>query len=441
MGTKVFPTTNDVGGAGAGKVITEANLTALVKMLLGQAFVLSGFTVPASSLDLTLSVAAGEANIAGYRVVIDSATTVSCTASATNHIYLKLTRDASQNVTGAVFEVNTTGTPPVDSVKIATAVAGASSISSTTDARVLTPFTFSQVSGQVGTVQVADGAITAAKVAADVATQAELDAHAALTTTAHGGIVAAADVVTVATANKILKLDSSAKLPASITGDAQTVKGVDVVAKFDATTGHQHTGAAGDGPLIPDASLASGVDTAATANKIAKRDASGNLNAVNFVAAASGAVVAGASGSVQNVGDKGTVVQSALQNIAAGGTFTVSISISPNRRRAILTLKSTPSGGGGGYHLIVCTTVTTDATCLSVTGSGGTYGFRATDALLSRNNTGGVAMWQNGTSGSGYVHLLDAYIDTGTNTIKLVFKNDDTVAHDLGTFRGTWEAI
>lgn len=205
MSTKCFPTVNDVGGAGSGKVITEANITALVKMLLGQAFVLTGFTVPASSVNLTLSVALGEAMIAGYRVVKDAAETVTCSPSATNHIYLKLTRDASQNVTGAVFEVNTTGVAPADSVKIATAVAGASSVTSTTDARVLMPFASSQVSG--------------------VATQAGLDAHTALAATAHGGIVASSDVVTTATANKILKLDAAAKLPTSITGDAGTVDG------------------------------------------------------------------------------------------------------------------------------------------------------------------------------------------------------------------------
>lgn len=40
--------------------------------------------------------------------------------------------------------------------------------------------------GQVDTAGIADGAVTAAKVAADVATQAELDAHAADTTSVHG---------------------------------------------------------------------------------------------------------------------------------------------------------------------------------------------------------------------------------------------------------------
>ncbi len=147
MTVKVFPTVNDVGGGGAGQVITETNLAMWLKQFLGQNFVLAGFTVPASSVDLTLSVAAGEANIAGYRVVIDAATTVSCTASATNHIYLKLARDASQNVTGATFEVNTTGTAPADSVKVATSTTDASTVTSTTDARQLRALAAAQMDG------------------------------------------------------------------------------------------------------------------------------------------------------------------------------------------------------------------------------------------------------------------------------------------------------
>ncbi|MGE5553290.1 MAG: phage tail protein [Betaproteobacteria bacterium] len=136
MATTIFPTVNDVGGSGAGKVLSEANLTALIKML-SQNFVVSGFTLPSSDPDLVIPVAAGEAMISGYRVVLDAATNVTCTANATNHIYLKLNRDASGNVTGATFEVNTTGTAPADAVKIGMAVAGASSITSTTDARPL----------------------------------------------------------------------------------------------------------------------------------------------------------------------------------------------------------------------------------------------------------------------------------------------------------------
>lgn len=47
--------------------------------------------------------------------------------------------------------------------------------------------------GVVTNAKIADGAVSASKVGADVATQAELDAHAALTIAAHGGIVATSD--------------------------------------------------------------------------------------------------------------------------------------------------------------------------------------------------------------------------------------------------------
>jgi len=57
----------------------------------------------------------------------------------------------------------------------------------------------------------------------------------------------------------------------------------DLDAALDAASGHTHSGAAGDGPKLPDASLASGVATASTANTIAKRDGSGNLTAKQLI--------------------------------------------------------------------------------------------------------------------------------------------------------------
>ena len=120
----------------------------------------------------------------------------------------------------------------------------------------------------VSTAKIQDGAVTAAKVAADVATQAELDAEASTRSSADGVLqgninseastrssadstlqdninnlsgagrttetvkgnadalgIHLADIVTVAAANKILKLNAQAKLPASITGDSVTVGG------------------------------------------------------------------------------------------------------------------------------------------------------------------------------------------------------------------------
>lgn len=129
-----------MGGSGLGKYATESNLAKFLKSVIARNSVISGFTVPASDADLTISVAAGEALIEGYIVTIDTATNVTVTASATNHVYLQLTRDGSQNVTGAQFVVNTTGIAPSDSVKLFTCVASASAITSTTDARPLSIF-------------------------------------------------------------------------------------------------------------------------------------------------------------------------------------------------------------------------------------------------------------------------------------------------------------
>jgi hypothetical protein len=70
-----------------------------------------------------------------------------------------------------------------------------------------------------------DAHVAAADPHPQYALDTDLTGHAGLTTTAHGGIVPSSDVVTVATAGKILKLDANAKLPASITGDANTVDG------------------------------------------------------------------------------------------------------------------------------------------------------------------------------------------------------------------------
>lgn len=56
-------------------------------------------------------------------------------------------------------------------------------------------------------------------------TLADTKTHVDATTEAHGGIVASSEVVTTAQANKILKLNAQGKLPASITGDANSIGG------------------------------------------------------------------------------------------------------------------------------------------------------------------------------------------------------------------------
>ena len=90
-----------------------------------------------------------------------------------------------------------------------------------------------QMLAEVVLGQIGDGTITDAKLSdAEGAvkdllnnTASILDGHTEETTTAHGGIVPSSDVVTTAAANKLLKLNGDSKLPANITGDADTVDG------------------------------------------------------------------------------------------------------------------------------------------------------------------------------------------------------------------------
>lgn len=128
MATTIFPTVNDVGGSGKGKTITEANLSNLIAALCGATgFVISGFTF-GTSANLTVTAAAGQALIDGYLVSTDASLTRTLTASATNYVYLQLTRDASQNVTGVTLTHNTTGSTPADSILLGTATTSASAI-------------------------------------------------------------------------------------------------------------------------------------------------------------------------------------------------------------------------------------------------------------------------------------------------------------------------
>lgn len=90
----------------------------------------------------------------------------------------------------------------------------------------------------------------------------------------HTGHVLTSDVVTTATAGKILKLDANGKLPTSITGDAQTVDGKNAsdFAPASQLTAHVSAAAPHTGHV-----LTSDVVTTAVAGKILKLDANGKL--------------------------------------------------------------------------------------------------------------------------------------------------------------------
>ena len=98
--------------------------------------------------------------------------------------------------------------------------------------RVANPF-----GSSIGTAEIEDGAVTAAKVAADVATQAELDAHAALDkSTAHPGTIEAADIASDAiTTIKILDGNVTA---AKVAADVATQAELDAHAALTGVSNH-----------------------------------------------------------------------------------------------------------------------------------------------------------------------------------------------------------
>ena len=137
---EIWPSQNDVSQtAGNGKKLLENQWQELLGALTNSNFLHAGGLLPASSGNLNMDVPACQALISGRFVDIPAATTLTAAASSTNHVFLKLTRDGGNLVTGASFEVNPTGTAPAASVKIGTLVASGSAITSTTDARQIGP--------------------------------------------------------------------------------------------------------------------------------------------------------------------------------------------------------------------------------------------------------------------------------------------------------------
>jgi len=108
-------------------------------MQVNSNFVVSGLVIPASSADLDIAIPLGVAIIDGRRVNIPGSTTVTAADTDTNYVFLKLNKNASNQVTSAEFEVNVSGTFPTSAVKIAELVAAGGAITSTVDSRQIGP--------------------------------------------------------------------------------------------------------------------------------------------------------------------------------------------------------------------------------------------------------------------------------------------------------------
>lgn len=131
----VYPSANDIAETEKeGRYATEQSHTELMELWLAN-HIVSGFLLPASDPDLTITIPAGTCVIDGRRVVVSSTTDITLTDAATNHIWVQLSFDGDGNVDGVDIVANTSGTPPANSIKIGEAVAAGAAITGTTDLR------------------------------------------------------------------------------------------------------------------------------------------------------------------------------------------------------------------------------------------------------------------------------------------------------------------
>jgi len=97
----------------------------------------SGFTMTAGS-GLTVNMAVGKARVKGLFIESTAIENVaSLTASTTNYIYITLARDGNSEAESWSFTKNTSGTTPTDSFFIGKAVTGGSTVSSVSQAGVI----------------------------------------------------------------------------------------------------------------------------------------------------------------------------------------------------------------------------------------------------------------------------------------------------------------
>jgi hypothetical protein len=96
--------------------------------------VFDGLQVTAGS-GLSVNISAGTGHINGYFIDSDTTENRTVNASTTNYVWCRLTRDASNFVTGWNFHITTTATPPSDSFLLAEVVTSGSAVTSVTDTR------------------------------------------------------------------------------------------------------------------------------------------------------------------------------------------------------------------------------------------------------------------------------------------------------------------
>lgn len=122
MAKEVFPRSDSISA----KIVAPSDFESMFSFI--EDYVVSGFTVTAAT-GLDVDISTGSARLKGLYVNHTATTTYSLTNNNTNYLYIQYTRDGSSEVESWTFVHNITGTPPSDSLQIATVVCSGGSVS------------------------------------------------------------------------------------------------------------------------------------------------------------------------------------------------------------------------------------------------------------------------------------------------------------------------
>jgi len=133
MVLEVFPTFNDIGGSGAGRIGTEENFVESMTVNQGLSTVLSGME-PSDGGGLTVTIAAGRCYAGGYLVTLPSSEDVTVSDDTTGYLWLQLTGADSYAVSATAWiETADLTSPPANAALITKFVTSGGSVSSVQD--------------------------------------------------------------------------------------------------------------------------------------------------------------------------------------------------------------------------------------------------------------------------------------------------------------------
>ena len=134
MAIEVFPTANDIGGAGTGRSSTEESIAQLLGLGVGETTILSGFTASAVASELNVRLAPGRASIGGYIIRNPDFITVPVSYDTTGYLLLQLTGADTYDATATAWvETADLSSPPANSALVTKFITSGGAISSVTD--------------------------------------------------------------------------------------------------------------------------------------------------------------------------------------------------------------------------------------------------------------------------------------------------------------------